>query len=78
MLSCNSCGFHVNGNLKHSINTNQCPSCGSNLMDNNTLKRVNSILADLSLNGFDYPKSELKLLAIFIKYLTELSQRVIL
>ena len=65
MLVCKKCGFAVNGGLKHSIKTNQCPSCGSALLANEELKQVSSIARDLSLNGFNYSKIELRMLAIF-------------
>ena len=65
MITCNSCNFLVNGNLKFSINANQCPSCGSALLSNETLKKVNYLTTELFHNGFDYSRSELKLLSIF-------------
>lgn len=65
MLTCKKCGFNVNGALKHSININQCPRCGNFLMSNEKLSAVNSIVTELNANGFNYTKSELKMLAIF-------------
>ena len=65
MLDCNKCGFHVNGNLKHSIKSNTCPSCGSSLLSNDEIRSVDAVRADLINNGFEFSELNLRLLGIY-------------
>lgn len=65
MITCNKCNFIVNGNLKHSIRSNSCPSCGSNLLDNEQLKIVRDIQRELNQNGFTFSEEVSRNLSIF-------------
>jgi len=66
LINCKKCNFIINGNLKHSIDSNTCPSCGSPLLDNLFLREVSKTSKELLHNGFNLESHQLKILAIFI------------
>ena len=66
MITCKNCGFIVNGNLKHSISSNTCPSCGTSLFGNKELKLLKNIEVEMLNNGFNFNEATLKRLSIFI------------
>lgn len=67
MIECNGCKARVSLNMKHSIKNNECPYCGSNLIDNQSLKICKSISNDLLNAGFNSKILELSLF-IFNNY----------
>ena len=67
MIECNGCKARVSLKMKHSIKNNECPYCGSNLIDNQSLKICKSISHDLLSAGFNDKIFELSLF-IFKNY----------
>ena len=66
MINCKNCNFIVNRNLKHSIESNTCPSCGQSLISNDDLRKVSEISSELLHGGFNFSAHDLKMLSLFM------------
>lgn len=67
MIICQKCKASISLQMKHSIKSNQCPYCGSHLIDNDSLKICKSISNSLLSAGFNDKIFELSLF-IFKNY----------
>ena len=74
MIKCNSCESSISLQMKHSIKNNECPYCGSYLMDNKSLKVCKSISNDLLNAGFSNKIFELSIF-IFKNYYKNLEEK---
>ena len=59
--------------MRHSIKANACPFCGSNILDNNSLKECKKISSDLISEGFNSNTSFELAIFIYNKYLKNIS-----
>ena len=69
MINCNNCNNSINRSMKHSMKSNECPFCGSTILNNEDLKKCKDISYDLLSAGFK--ESDVYEISIFIynKYL---------
>ena len=69
MINCNNCKNSIKRSMKHSIKSNECPFCGSQILNNNDLAQCKKISFDLLNAGFK--ETDVYDISIFIynKYL---------
>ena len=74
MITCQKCKASISLQMKHSIKSNECPYCGSHLIDNESLKICKSISNNLLNAGFNDKIFELSLF-IFKNYYKDLDEK---
>ncbi len=52
MIKCPSCDFEVSNKMRHALSKNSCPSCGSALLGNFHIQRMNFIKEKILLQDF--------------------------
>lgn len=69
MINCNNCKNSIKRSMKHSVKSNECPFCGSQILNNNDLAQCKKISFDLLSAGFK--ETDVYDISIFIynKYL---------